>query len=258
MKIRVWRALARSVLLDAIRRKDLWVVGILGFLIVLCAGALGFFGFDGLEVFAKDLAVSVLGGFSTIVAIMVSSRGMTDEIKNRTLYPLLARPISRFDLLFGKFLGAVFATWVSFLILAMMTGIALSLFHVHFEAVTLQYLLLKMIGLTLVCAVGQTLSLVMTTSAAITTSLIVAFGSSLISRALGMGYSSASPEVQVLFKALNAILPQYGLFDIGSRVSYSGWGTVPLWVVGSLVIYALIYCGFMLILGWTKFRKQAI
>ncbi|MEQ1821859.1 MAG: ABC transporter permease subunit [Fimbriimonadaceae bacterium] len=258
MKIRVWKSLARGVLLDAIRRKDLWVVGILGFLVVLCAGALGFFGFDGLEVFAKDLAVSVLGGFSTIVAIMVSSRGMTEEIKNRTLYPLLARPISRFDLLFGKFVGAVVATWVSFLILAAMTGIALSFFHVHFEAVTLQYLFLKMIGLTLVCAVGQTLSLVMTNSAAITTSLIVAFGSTLITRALGMGYSSAPPSMQAFFKALNAVLPQYGLFDIGSRVSYSGWGTAPLWVVGALTAYAVAYCGFMFILGWTKFNKQAI
>jgi uncharacterized membrane protein len=87
MNILTYKALARSVVLESIRRKDLWVVAILGFLIILASSALGFFGFDGLQVFAKDLAVTVLGLFSTIIAILTSCRLIPDEIKNRTLYP---------------------------------------------------------------------------------------------------------------------------------------------------------------------------
>lgn len=257
-KINIWKALARGVLLDAVRRKDLWVVAILGFLIMACAGMLGFFGLNGLEIFAKDLAVTVLGVFSTIVAILISSRGIPEELKNRTLYPLLARPITRFDLLFGKFIGATVATWISFLVLAVLTGAALMVFKVHFEPIALQYLLLKMMGLAMLCAVSQTLSCYMTPQAAATMSFILALGGSMLSRAFVMGYASAAAPLQIGFKFLNALLPQYSLFDIGSRVSNQHWSPVPLWVVGALAAYMVIYSGGMLTLGWMKFRKQAI
>lgn len=257
-RIAVWRALARGVVLESLRRKDLYVVAILGFLVMLSAGALGFFGLNGLEAFVKDLATTVLGMFSTIAAILVSSRLMPDEIKHRTLYPLLGRPISRFDLVMGKFIGAVTVTWIAFGILAVLTGVALTIFGVHFELVMAQYLLLKMIGLAVVCSVSIALSTIMTPSAAATMGFVLAFGSTLIVRALTMGYETAAPAMQVIFKIVNAALPQYGLFDVGSRAANTGWGPAPMWVVGALVLYAFAYCALMLSLAWAKFRKQAL
>ena len=44
MRTRVWKALAKGVVLESVRRKDLWVVGILGGLIVCAAGAMLFTG----------------------------------------------------------------------------------------------------------------------------------------------------------------------------------------------------------------------
>ena len=179
-KLRIWRAIARGVLLESVRRKDLWVIAILGFIIILASSVLGFFGVAGLEVFAKDLAVSVLGLFSTIVAVLTSSRLLPDEIRNRTLYPLLARPITRFDLLMGKLIGAVLATWIGFLCLSALTGLALASFHVQFESVMLQYLVAKMMGLVVLCTVSLTISTYMTPQAAATMSFVLAFGSSMM------------------------------------------------------------------------------
>ncbi len=258
MKVRVWWALARGVLLESIRRKDLWVVAILGFLIVCAAGALGFFGISGLETFAKDLSVSVLGMFSTIVAVMTASRMVPEEIKNRTLYPLLARPISRLDFLIGKLLGSVLATWIAFLLLSALTGVALMTFHVAFEPIMLQYLLLKMLGLVVICAVTLAMSTYMTPAAAATLSFVIAFGSSMIIRAFTIAYETSSPAIQWVFKLLNAALPQYGLFDIGSRAANTNWTPVPIWVVGSLAGYAVLYSTAMVLISWTKFRKQAL
>ena len=203
MKLRMWKALARGVLLEALRRKDLWVVAILGFIIIASAGALGFFGISGLEVFAKDLAFTVLGLFSTIIAVMTAARMLPEEIKNRTLYPLLARPISRFDLLLGKLLGAIAVTWVAFLILAALTAIALAMFHIRFEWIMVQYLVGKMLGLAVLCSVSLTLSTFMTPSAAATMSFVLALGSATIVRALVLAYGTASPPMQIVFKSLN-------------------------------------------------------
>jgi ABC-type transport system involved in multi-copper enzyme maturation permease subunit len=257
-KIRIWNAIARGVLLESLRRKDLWVIAILGFIIILAASALGFFGIAGLEVFAKDLSVTVLGLFSTIVAVLTSSRLLPDEIRNRTLYPLLSRPISRLDLLIGKLAGAVIATWIGFICLTALTACALLIFRVHFEMVMLQYLVVKMMGLVVLCAVSLTLSTFMTPQAACTMSFVLAFGSSMIVRALVMSSTTAAPGVVVCFKFLNSILPQYGLFDMGSRAANIGWGPAPVWVVGALFCYMALYSSGMVALSWSKFRKQAV
>jgi Cu-processing system permease protein len=258
MKLTVYKALARGVLLESLRRKDLWVVAILGFLILVGASALGFFGVQGLQVFVKDLAVTVLGAFSTIVAVLTSTRMLPEEIKQRTLYPLLSRPISRLDLLVGKLLGAIVVTWMSFLILAALTAMALAGFQVAFEPIMLQYMIAKMMGLGLVCALGLTFSVYMTPSAAATSAFIFTFGSTIIVRAMTSGFESATPAMQVVFKLLNAILPQFTLFDLGSRAANVGWAPVPLWVMGFLLGYWVLYTGGLLAISWARFQKKAI
>lgn len=258
MKPRVWLVLCRGVVLEAVRRKDLWVVAILGFLIISAAGALGFFGIAGLEVFAKDLAFTVLGVFSTILAVITASRMIPDEIRNRTLYPLLARPISRLDLLVGKLCGAICVTWIAFLALVALTAVALAMFHVRFDWVMAQYVVAKMLGLALLCSLSLALSACMTPSAAATMSFVLAFGGAMIVRALGLAFEGASPPMRVAFKLINFGLPQLHLFDFGARAANVGWPPVPLWVMGALTAYAAVYSGTMVAVAWLRFRRQAV
>lgn len=258
MKFRVWTSLARGVILESVRRKDLWVVAILGFLILISSSALGFFGMNGLQAFVKDLAGTVLGVFSAIIGILTSARMLPEEFKNRTLYPLLARPISRFDLIMGKWLGAVCVTVLSFLILCSLTALALLLFHVQFEAIMAQYVVGKILGLAVLCAVTLALSLYMTPSAAATISFVLAFGTSVISRGFAMAYDASGAGMRGVFEAINAILPHYSLFDFGSRAANLNWGPVPTWVIGALAVYAIVYSAAMLLISWLKFRTRPL
>lgn len=258
MNPRAWVTLARGVVLESVRRKDLWVVAILGFLIMASAGALGFFGMQGLEAFAKDLAGTVLGGLGTVMAVVVSTRLMPEEIRQRTLYPLIARPITRLDLLIGKYLGAVAVTSLAFLILASLTGVALAMFGVQFESVMVQYVLMRLVGLSVVCAVGLALSLLMTANAAATMGFVLAIGSGLIVRALVMAYEASPAALQPVMRGVNALVPQYGLFDLGSRAANQGWGPAPAWVIGALLAYAAVYSSAMIAVGYWKFRRQAV
>lgn len=257
-KARVWWSLARGVLLESLRRKDLWVVAILGFVILISAGAIGFFGFSGLESFAKDLAATVLGAFSTIIAVVTTVRLIPEEIKNRTLYPLISRPITRFDLIFGKFIGAVLVSWISFALLAGLTALALLMFKVQFEAAMLQYVVAKLMGLVLVCGFTLMLSLLMTPSAAVTMSFVLLFGSNMIIQALVMSGEHADATTQTLYRVIISLLPQVGLFDLGSRAANTNWGAVPTWVMLALLGYMAMYTAATLTLSWTKFRKQAV
>jgi len=258
MNVRSWWVLARSVAVESIRRKDFWVIAILGLVIILSASLLGFFGLKSLQIFAKDLAFTVLGMFSTAMAVLTSVRILPEEIRNRTLYPLLARPISRGDLLIGKLFGAILVSWMAFGVLAVMVGLALALFRVPFEPIMLQYAMAKLMGLALVCSVSMTLSIFMTASAAATLSFLLAFGSGMITRAMVMGYSEAPEALQPVIKGLHSLVPQYSLFDLGSRAANIGWPMAPAWVIGALLAYLIAYGGGMLGLGWLRFRARTI
>jgi ABC-type transport system involved in multi-copper enzyme maturation permease subunit len=257
VKVNAIRALAKGVVLESIRRKDLWVVAILGFLILAASGAMGLFGIRGLEIFVKDLAVTVLGLFSTIVTVITACRVLPDEIRNRTLYPLLARPISRLDLLVGKYVGAVVVSWIGFLALVALTGLALVTFGVHFEPVMAQYVIAKMMGLAVLCAVGLCLSAYMTPNAAATLTFLLAFGSTVFARALQMA-SAEQPGLTWLFRLLNAALPQTHLFDLGGRAVYLHWSPAPMWVMLALAAYMAVYVAATVGLGWLRFRRQAL
>jgi|CXWL01.1.fsa_nt_gi ABC-type transport system involved in multi-copper enzyme maturation permease subunit len=182
---------------------------------------------------------------------------LPDEIKNRTLYPLLARPVSRFDFLFGKFLGAVAVSWISFALLAVMVAFALFTFGVKFELILLQYAICKMMGLVVVCAVSLTLSAYMTPSAATTLSFVLLFGSSMMLRGLTMA-ALGSPDAAWLYTSVSSFLPQIGLFDLGSRAANLNWTLAPTWVILALAGYMTAYSAAMLTLSWAKFRRRAI
>jgi hypothetical protein len=115
-----------------------------------------------------------------------------------------------------------------------------------------------MMGLGLVCALGLTLSIYMTPSAAATTAFIFCFGSTIIVRALTSGYEQGGTLTQLLFKFLNAILPQFTLFDLGSRAANVGWSPVPLWVMVFLLAYWIVYSSGLIAVSWAKFQKKAI
>jgi ABC-type transport system involved in multi-copper enzyme maturation permease subunit len=258
MNTRAVSALARGVVLESVRRKDLWVVAILGGLILFAAGALGLFGIDGLQVFVKDLAVTVLGVFGTIVAVLTSSRMLPEEIRQRTLYPLLARPISRWDLIVGKFVGAVLVTWIAFLMLAAITAFALLSFRVEFEPIMGQFLVARMMGLVVVCALCMALSAFMTPSAAATMGFVLAFGSPMIVRGLTMAYETSPVGLQWVFKGVNAALPQVHLFNLGGRAVYFDWAPIPTSILLMLAAYMAIYSLVMVMAAWLKFRRQAL
>jgi len=256
MRPRIWIALAKGVLLESIRRKDIWVLAILGVVIILAAAAIGLVGISGLEIFMKDLAVTVLGAFSTILAVLTSSRVFPDEVKNRTLYPLLARPVRRGDLIFGKFLGALLVSWSGFLILAALVTLVLLAFHIPLGVIALEYCLVKCLGIAVICSVGLALSTIMTPAAAATTTFILAFGSPMLSRAFVLT-AQGSPAMKPLCRILESLLPQIHLFDLGARLVYIDWSPVSFAVVGALLAYACAYSASILFGSWLVLRRRA-
>ncbi len=99
--------IVRATLLEALRRKDAWVLGILmsAFALVALSARLTGSTDPTAATFMLNLGLSLSVMFSHLLTLLLAGRQFPDEIENRTLYPLLARPISRPSLLVGKWLA---------------------------------------------------------------------------------------------------------------------------------------------------------
>ncbi len=254
--VQITKALITAGTLETLRRKDIYVVLILAVLMVLGASTFRFFGVRGLEIFIKDIAFTALGVLTTILTVMIAGRQLPEEMSRRTIYPLLARPITRGQLLFGKWATAFATAGLSFVILAFTMVLVLAGLGILLKPIFVQYLLLKLLGIGWLCAMVVALSVYLTPSANITLSLILAFGSGLFNRLLLMAHWESGLDALWL-NLLYGILPHYDFFDMGKKVVYD-WAMVPWWVVGAMALYAFVSGAIWLLIGWLKFRKQVI
>lgn len=100
----IW-AIAIVVLKEMIRRKDFYVLFIITALITLIMGSINIFNDQSIAGYLKELALLLIWVCSLVIAISTTARQLYAEKENRTIFPLLAKPVSRAQLLLGKFLG---------------------------------------------------------------------------------------------------------------------------------------------------------
>ena len=98
--------IARMVWLDLLRRKDMYVLLILLAGLLLALLSLNIYGLGGLVRYVKDAGLLLAWLCSWILAISVASRQLPQEENRRTIFSLLAKPLTRGELLLGKWLGA--------------------------------------------------------------------------------------------------------------------------------------------------------
>jgi ABC-type transport system involved in multi-copper enzyme maturation permease subunit len=210
-----------------------------------------------LEIFLKDVCLTVINLFSVVLAVLFAARQIPEEVSRRTVYPLLARPISRFDLLFGKFLGA-YAMSVLGLVVFTVVGLgALYAFDIHVGVIFLQFLLLRLFVLGLICALTLFFSLFMTPSATVTMSLLSTVGATTFSNAIVLVDGDSVGIGRWLLRLSYYVFPHFDLFDLSKKVSNS-WDPIPGWVVVSLAFYTLLYLAVIFWGGTRRFERQAL
>ncbi len=98
-------AVAGVVMKELYRRKDAYVLFILTVLICLVMASVNIFHDDKIVRYLKEICLLLIWVCSLVIAITTTARQIPMERENRTLFPLLAKPLTRAELLLGKFLG---------------------------------------------------------------------------------------------------------------------------------------------------------
>jgi Cu-processing system permease protein len=249
--------IAWTVWLEMIRRKDFYVLLILLVALLFLLLSINIFGLGGMVRYVADVGLMFAWLFSVILAVSLAGRQLPQEEAKGTIYPLLAKPITRMELLLGKWLGA----WTG-------SAAATALFYaVVFAVVVLrggavawatlgQALLLHGAFLAVINALALAISTRQSYGAAATLSYVLTGAGFVLAPRVpelvsnGQGFSESA--LMFLYYAL----PHLELFDLRQRVVHDVWGPAPWPVVLAVFGYGIVWTLVLVLLAWFGYRQK--
>lgn len=234
-------ALMRVVLKEMSRRKDFYLIFVLLVIIILYASFAQFGGERDFQRYFKEIGVSLVYIFSVIIVVIFAARQIPQETETRTIYSILAHPVSRTQFIMGKFFGVFFVSAASFTVFYIVFVLTIFI-RKDFSAppaLLFEGYLLHILLLSFFTSLTIFLSLFLSAAANSMICLILYFGTNWFGAVLP-GY---------------ILLPHPELFDIKDRIIHST-NIIPGWVIAFLVLYAFIYTTIFLILTCVVFRKR--
>lgn len=117
----VVRAIALNTFREAMRDRVLYLLLVFALALIGVSRALSLLTVGNEEKIVKDIGLSAISFFGVLVAVFVGVSLVFKEIERRTVYTLLASPVSRWQFVTGKFAGllAVLAMNVCLMSLAL-------------------------------------------------------------------------------------------------------------------------------------------
>ncbi|HXG49286.1 MAG TPA: ABC transporter permease subunit [Methylomirabilota bacterium] len=252
-------AIAGVVIRELCRRKDFYVLFVLTALITLVMGSVTFFGEEDVARYLKEICLFLIWVSSLVIAVTTTARQIPAERENRTLLPLLAKPVTRSQLLLGKFLGCWLATGLTLVVFYLFFGVvAGTREHAwpvlnYFQAAVLHWFMLG-----IVCAMTLLGSIVFAApSSNNTITLVVCVGILLVGRHLNKVALRLDEPSQTLLYAVYYAIPHLEFFDVRDLIVHN-WPLIRWDIWAAALGYAVVYAALFLGLACLAFRRKTI
>ena len=257
--MRTVTALAGVVIKELYRRKDFYVLFVLTAVITLLMASVNFFDDTRIVRYVKEISLLLIWVSALVIAIATTARQIPAERENRTIFPLLAKPVTRGQVVVGKFAGC----WLA-------CGLTLVVFYVFFAVVSgsresywpvlqlLQALWLQWVMLAIVIAMVLLGSVVFAApSSNGTICFIVVLGILLMGRYLNQVALREPQPMSTILSGIYFLMPHLEWFDIRDFLVYDraliGWGSCAL-----ATLYGAAYVALLLFSTWLVFRRKPL
>lgn len=215
----------------------------------------------------KDLGLAATALFGLFIAVFVGIGLVSKEVERRSIYSLLSKPLTRTQLLLGKYAGLLLTLAINvlvmtaalYLVLASVNAVSTPEARAAWEAPALDPALLKAIGLIFVeLSVVTAIALFFSTFSSPMLSAALTFGLYVI------GHFNAdlrnfeqvidSSAVTWLARVAYYVLPNLAPFDVKAQVVHAQ--AVPWDYIGLTIAYAVVYVSATLSLAAWIFGRR--
>src|SRR5437660_8320637 len=240
-------AVASVVVKELYRRKDFYVLFVLTAVITLLLGSVSFFNDAKIVRYLKEVVLLLIWVSALVIAITTTARQIPAERENRTIFPLLAKPITRGQVIVGKFLGCWLACGLALLVFYLFFGV-ISASREHqwpwascFQALWLHWWMLAVV--IAMTSLGSVVFAAPSSNASIC--LLVILGILLLGRHLNkVALQLPEPTATVVYAVYFAV-PHLELFDVRDLVIHN-WDPINWLACGGATLYAAAYALFFL------------
>lgn len=249
-------AIAYIVWLDLLRKKDLYVLFILLAALLVTLVSLNIFGLGHATGYVKDIGLLLTWIFGWILSVSITARQLPTEESRRTIFPLLAKPLTRGQLIMGKWVGAwsvVASATAAFYILTTLIVVGMG-GHLP-TSVLLQAFALHATALGVVCAMALVFSTRMNSDAASTLTYVLSGASFLIVPRIPQLMAKESGLWSDLLLVLYNLLPHFEAFDMRRRIVHD-YGRMPPGLFALSLLYGIVLIASFLLIAWIAYRKK--
>jgi ABC-type transport system involved in multi-copper enzyme maturation permease subunit len=252
-------AIANVVLKEMYRRKDFYVLLILTVLITVLLGLINIFNDDKTVRYMKEICLLLIWISTLVIAITTAARQIPAERESRTIFPLLAKPVSRNQMIVGKFVGCWIACAIALVAFysafAVLSGAREHVWPVvpYFQAVFFHWIFLGV-----VIAMVLLGSLVFTAvSSNATICFIIIIGILLLGGHLNQLAGRMSGISGTITSVIYFAIPHLEFYDLRDWITHNRG--VVAWVPWLLATaYGLIYSAIFLGFACLAFRRKAL
>src|SRR5437763_114965 len=106
-------AITRNTLTELTRQKAFYILLIFALVLIGSSVFLVRFTFQQEFQILKDISLGAMSIFTSVLAIVAAARLVPQDIEDRTVYTILAKPVPRFEYLLGKLCGVLLLLAIS-------------------------------------------------------------------------------------------------------------------------------------------------
>ncbi|HEV2295782.1 MAG TPA: ABC transporter permease subunit [Tepidisphaeraceae bacterium] len=288
----------RHTFLETVVQPIYTLLIVIGIGILAIFGMLPFFTLGEDTVMFKSVALDVILLLVLIATLFATSKSIFEEIEDRTMLTLMSKPVRRWEVLIGKYLGIILAALLAIAILAIILVLCVwwripgdyqmstnalderdvaQLFQTRWMHVMglIPSLVLMWLQISVLAAIGVALStrFSLVVNLPVVILLYIAGNLTRFLFPLDQGPLQDRPIAKVFAYIGSILLPYLGTFDdrqrtVYGKISIAGMeflqlqGAVPLsklWAyTGTATLYALAYATFALAVGMLLFQTREL
>ncbi len=246
--------IAQNSFREAIRDRVLRVILGVSLLVIVCSSIIGEISLGEELKMILDLSLGAIDLFGVILCTFIGAALIQKEIEKKTIYTLLARPIHRWEFIFGKYIGMVLTLAVSVFIMGTVLCVFYILMGGTFNINMIGAVFMLFMGLALLNAI----SILFSCMASSTVSSIATIAVFLVGRSTHHLKSMAIVNDNPIFLKVTMfayyLLPNFNNFNFKSNAFYSLSISGEMYLYST--VYALVYSFFVLLLASFIFEKR--
>lgn len=252
----IW-IIARMSLLENSRKQIFHVLCLLMLTVIAGSTLLSIFT-EGVKLkILKDLCMTCILFGGSVLAIALGSAGIPNDVEQRTIYPLIARPITRVHYLVGKYLGTMLTVAAGVMVMAVAFGVLIYSYQGKIDTFLAAAILFTLLETAIVAAIATTLSTFTTPAVtAVLTFLIYIFGTIKIGYFGGLLERSTNGVSKAACLFFYHLLPNLECFNLKTALVHHD--AVPMSYLVQVGFYGVCYVIFVLIMGSLCFARREV